>query len=128
MAETPNGLAIAFPIKPGRGEGNIFGFVTDTKEFIKSKIALLLSVERGERLFYANYGSDLKKILFDPNDDTTENEIFNEVKRSVEDNFSLVTVSKVSAEQDGNAALLKVNFAYQEGALTISDSLTFRFE
>lgn len=128
MAETPNGLAIAFPIKPGVEEGNIFGFVLDTKEFIKSKIALLLSVERGERLFYANYGSDLKRILFDPNDETTENEVFNEVKKSIEDNFSLVSVTKVSAEQDNNAVLLTVKFTYQEGALNISDSLNFRFE
>lgn len=128
MAKKRNGLAIGFPIEAGEADGNLFGFVLDTKEFIRSKIALLLSVERGERLFYANYGTDLKKLVFDPNDDSTENDLFNEIKRAVEDNFSQVRIKAVSAEQDNNSVFLKVNFEYSEGALTISDSLQFRFE
>lgn len=128
MNKIPKGLSISFPIRAGEADGNIFGIDQDTKELLRSKISLLLSVERGERVFYGNYGTDLKKLLFDQNDTASETEVFNEIKRSVEDNFSLVKIKKVESSQEGNSVLLKVNFEYKEGSLTISDSINFRFQ
>lgn len=74
------GFNIEFPLKDDV-TNNYFLKRTNTKlDAVKSDIYYYLLTEKGTRLYYRNFGSDLRKFLFEPNDEITWLDIENDIK------------------------------------------------
>lgn len=93
------GLGFAFPplVNPETGA---LGTVGDT-EVVAQALRMLLRTAPGERLMRPDYGCDLRRFLFAPNDASTRRLIANEVTRAInlyEDRVRLTGID-VSADE-----------------------------
>lgn len=74
---------IKFPLKDDTEKNRYFAMNRITKDAFSSDLLLLLLTQKGERFYEPNYGTNLLKFIFDPNDGFTEQEVEQEIKRTV---------------------------------------------
>jgi phage baseplate assembly protein W len=89
---------------------------------------LLLTVP-GERLFRADYGADLRRILFEPNTTSTRREIRNQIERALSAWEPRIEVEAIEVEEDpadGRAAIATIR--YRLVATRASEELNLRFQ
>lgn len=67
---------------PNEAQWN-FNISTDT-QLLASNVKMILIVEPGERFMLPEYGTALRKFIFEPNDDTTSQDITTEIRRAIE--------------------------------------------
>lgn len=76
-------INIQFPLEDDKSKGGLFRLTKTTKDALISNFILFLFTDKGERYYNVNYGSNLKKYLFDPNDSVT----FDEIKKELNDDL-----------------------------------------
>ena len=64
----------------------------DNKQSIRASILNILRTRKGERLFQPQLGTNIHKMLFEPNTPFTAGQINQELKSSIEDQEPRVTV------------------------------------
>ena len=120
-------LTISFPTKESP-DGFYFNTESVTSRAISSNLLLLLTTQRGERWYYPEYGTDLRKYIFEQNDDITESGIKNEIESSVARFIPKLTIDKINVTNEGeNTILLDVFFTYKDNYFSDSSALTIRF-
>jgi hypothetical protein len=93
--DAPPGEPVGLVIDPS---GAIDTVVDD--EAIRQSLMLLISTRPGERVMRPEYGCDLARLVFSPNDDTTAGLAIHFVRRAVERWESRVEVLRVDATRD----------------------------
>jgi phage baseplate assembly protein W len=73
-------------------------------EAIRQSLLLLISTRPGERVMRPEYGCDLHRLLFSPNDDTTAGLAIHFVRQAVERFEPRVEVLRVDANRDPEEA------------------------
>lgn len=120
-------LTISFPTKESP-DGFYFNTESVTSRAISSNLLLLLTTQRGERWYYPEFGTDLRKYIFEQNDDITESGIKNEIESSVARFIPKLTIDKIDVTNEGeNTILLDVFFTYKDNYFSDSSALTIRF-
>ena len=120
-------LTISFPTKESP-DGFYFNTESVTSRAISSNLLLLLTTQRGERWYYPEFGTDLRKYIFEQNDDITESGIKNEIESSVARFIPKLTIDKINVTNEGeNTILLDVFFTYKDNYFSDSSALTIRF-
>jgi hypothetical protein len=100
MDESPDVyIGLKLPITPSETIP-FFSSTTTTLEQSKSNIKNLLLTLKGERVSQPEFGSNLKKILFEPYDDSIQDKIRSEIKESVSKWLPYINISKVDVSQD----------------------------
>ena len=98
-------LGMGFPAG-SRLEGGYF-----TKEsgiqLVKNNLKQLLLTERGERVMLPNFGCNLRKFIFQPLDETTFEEIKEEILTSIENYTRGVEVLKLRIQEDNEARAIR---------------------
>ena len=122
-------INIKFPIEDDIEKNVLFKQNFVSKDALVSNLLLLLLTEEGERLYMSDYGMNLKKYIFEPNDQLTEADITQEIRDRVKRFIPQLTITKVqffssNSDQDGNPLLenevsVVVNFTYDND--TFSD-------
>ncbi|MBN1983467.1 MAG: GPW/gp25 family protein [Chitinivibrionales bacterium] len=84
----PQGLTLS-----NRGE---IEMISD-EESIRQSIMILLSTVPGERLMHPEYGCDLSRILFNPNDDTTAGLALYYVKKALQRYETRIEILRIDA-------------------------------
>ena len=112
-------VGIDFPFgRVGGGDG-YFQTTKTTVESIKNNIKLLLQTYQGERVFQPNLGMNLKRLLFEQQDEET---IF-EVENNIVDVFSIwlpfVELKDIQISTDNNQVNVNIIFSI----IRASDSL-----
>ncbi len=121
-------LTISFPTKESP-DGFYFNTESVTSKAISSNLLLLLTTQRGERWFYPEYGTDLRKYLFEQNDNITEDGIRNEIESSVSRFIPKLTIDNINVENDSyNSILLDIFFTYKDSYFSESSMLSIRFK
>lgn len=64
---------------------------------VRQALMLLLSTRPGERIMRPDYGCDLARLIFSPNDDTTAGLAIHEVRRAVERFEARVVILAIDA-------------------------------
>ena len=123
---------IKFPLEDNKSTNTLFKLTNVTKTAIKSNLLLLLLTEKGERYYQPDYGTNLMKFIFEPNDDVTTKDIEEEIKRTVSLYIPQLTIDNITFNRidDGsgevtneNQVNILIKFTYREDAFAEAGEL-----
>jgi phage baseplate assembly protein W len=91
---------------------------------IKSDLMHLLLTRKGQRYFNPNFGTDLMKYIFEPNDNLTFQQVKDEVTNAVKKYLPKLVIKDISVTQSPDsdyAATIMVDYKVTEGVFETSD-------
>jgi phage baseplate assembly protein W len=127
---------IKFPLRDDNSTNTFFLLNKTTKDALSSDLILLLLTNVGERYYQPDFGCNLLKFIFQPNDNQTAVEIEQEIKTAVSKYIPSLTIDKVNfnwnVDDEGNQISdnqLNINiiFTYGENAFQEQGSLDLNF-
>jgi len=107
-----------------------------SKDAYSSDLLLLLLTQKGERYYEPDYGTNLIKYIFEPNDELTATDIEEEIRNSVALYIPQVQVNSVkfnwNSTEDGQPipetqVNVNIKFVYIEGSLTEQGNIDINF-
>lgn len=116
-------INIRFPFQDDP-EGKFLKMNSDGKQAIKSDLIHLLLTNKGERLYMPDFGANLRRYLFDPNDATTTNGIKNEISEAVRKFIPNLTITELTTspvEDNEHAVTVRIDYVVTTGAFQSSD-------
>ena len=116
-------INIDFPFTDSK-EGFYFKLTETDKAAIKSDLLHLLLTNKGERLYMPNFGSDLKKYIFEPNDGITHTKIKNNLNETIKRYIPNLVVNEISFDTNELEELIIVKLSYTVTENTFSSSDT----
>lgn len=127
---------IKFPLVDNTTTNTYFQLTQVTKDALTSDLLLLLLTQRGERYYEPDYGTNLLKYIFEPNDAITGSDVEQEIKRTVSLYIPALTIDKITFNwnHDDNGepisdTQLNVNikFTYNEDVFSEQGQLDLQF-
>jgi phage baseplate assembly protein W len=127
---------IKFPLNDNVVTNTFFAMSSVTKDAFSSDLLLLLLTQRGERYYEPDYGTNLLKFIFEPNDNLTASDIEQEIKRTVSLYIPALTIEKVefnyTEDSEGQPISdsqlnVKIKFTYSEDAFSEQGELDLNF-
>ena len=127
---------IKFPLNDDVTTNTYFKMSRVTKDAFSSDLLLLLLPQKGERYYEPDYGTDLLKFIFEPNDNLTASDIEQEIKRTVSEYIPALKIEKIDfnwgVDAEGqptseNQLNVKIKFTYSEDAFSESGELDLNF-
>jgi len=87
----------------------------DSRALIRASIQRILSTARGERVMQPEFGSDLRKLLFDPLDSHLLNEIKETIVENLQKNEPRIIVNNVylNPKYDEHTIYVNVSFRFK---------------
>ena len=119
-----------FGIKyPFRNDG-VQNFYVDANESVadkvKSQLIHIVFTPKGQRLRNPEFGTDLIKFIFDPNDDMSWESVKNEVSDSVNrwaSNITIRNIEVVKNTEDEHEIYVRLDYSVTEGNKITNDSV-----
>lgn len=125
---------ITFPFKDDNETNSFVQMNQVTKDSYSSNLLLLLLTQKGERLYESDYGTNLLKYIFEPNDDLTASDVEEEIRNTVSLYIPEVKITSISfnwfADDDTlseNELNVNVKFVYSEGNFTEQGNIDLNF-
>jgi len=127
---------IKYPIRDNVETNTLFQMSQITKDAFSSDLLLLLLTQKGERYYEPDYGTDLLKFIFEPNDGVTAGDIEGEIKNTVSLYIPSLTINNVifnwDTDDNGekieeNQLSVMINFTYSEDVFTEQGTITINF-
>ena len=127
MAKT-NYINIDFPFRDS-DNGFYFKMNKTDKDAIRADLLHLLLTNKGERLYLPEFGSDLKKFIFEPNDEITHEQIKDNLNQTIIRFIPNLLINDISFRNDTIEELIIVDLTYTvtEGTFTSTDTITLTF-
>ena len=127
MAKT-NYINIDFPFRDS-DNGFYFKMNKTDKDAIRADLLHLLLTNKGERLYLPEFGSDLKKYIFEPNDEITHEQIKENLNQTIIRFIPNLLINDISFRNDAIEELIIVELTYTvtEGTFTSTDTITLTF-
>lgn len=132
MAE--RSINIQFPFQDDDNKNYFLKMNKDGKRALKSDLMHLLLTIPGERLYLPDFGTNLRKFVFEQNDSVVYDGIKQEIQIAITKYMpnlqisGLVVNKPVKGEFDvreEHAAVVRVDYIFTEGALAQSDFVEF---
>jgi hypothetical protein len=104
--------------------------MTETsRDAVRSDLLHLLLTNKGERLYLPDFGSDLKKYIFEPNDKITQDEIKDNLNQTIKEYLPNLQINKVVFENMDIEESIKViiSFTITEGVFNSQDTVEITF-
>ncbi|MFW6219454.1 MAG: GPW/gp25 family protein [bacterium] len=127
---------IKFPINDDTEKNRYFAMNRITKDAFSSDLLLLLLTQKGERYYEPNYGTNLQKYIFDPNDNFTEQDVEQEIKRTVSLYIPNLKINNITfnrftddrgLEIPGEQLNVNIKFVYTENSFSEAGELDLNF-
>ncbi len=127
---------IKFPLNDDVSKNSYFLMSQVTKDAFSSDLLLLLLTQKGERYYEPNYGTNLLKYIFEPNDTLTATDVEEEIKNIVSLYIPSLKINKITFnwnfDDNGqpiseNQLNVNVKFTYSEDSFTDSGELDLNF-
>ncbi len=96
------------------------------KDKVRSQLMHIVFTPKGQRIRCPEFGTDLIKYIFDPNEGTTWEAIKNEVGESVRrwaNNITLNDIQVVKNEEDEAEIYVRLDYSISEGNKVTNDSI-----
>jgi hypothetical protein len=119
------GLSLPFGLC---GNDKLFNQTYSTKDQIKSNLINLLLTNKGERILNPEFGSDLKKILFEQITPSTEDNIRNTINTAINIYVPEVTVDDIIINNDPDSNTINITVNYILNLPGTSDQITIEFQ
>lgn len=118
-------INISFPFKDSK-KGFFLDLTETDNQAIKSDLLHLILTRRGQRLYNPDFGTDLLRFIFEPNDALTEEGIKNEIKTVVKrflPNLKLDELTIEPSVESEYAAVVTIRYTITDGVFQTSDLL-----
>lgn len=121
-------------VEPGRPVGlsvsNRGGIeMLEGHESVRQAILMLLATRPGERVMRPNYGCNLHRLVFAPNNDTTAGLAIHYVRQTMERWEPRVEITHLDAlRSDVSPGLLEIHFEYRVRATSQTEKLAYAFD
>jgi hypothetical protein len=121
-------INIDFPFKDSP-EGFYFNLNATDADAVRADLLHLLLTNKGERLYMPDFGSDLKKYIFEPNDSVTHSEIKDNLNETIKRYMPNLTIDDIKFRNDSIEELIIVELTYTvtDGTFNSSDTVTLTF-
>ena len=121
-------INIDFPFKDSP-EGFYFNLNATDADAVRADLLHLLLTNKGERLYMPDFGSDLKKYIFEPNDGVTHSEIKDNLNETIKRYMPNLTIDSIKFRNDSIEELIIVELTYTvtEGTFNSTDIVTLTF-
>ena len=118
-------INIDFPFSDSK-KGFYFKLNQTDRDAIRADLLHLLLTNKGERLYSPNFGSDLKKFIFEPNDSITHEKIRENLNETIKEYIPNLIVNSINFNNDENNELIIVELTYtvNEGTFRSTDTVT----
>jgi phage baseplate assembly protein W len=123
MAGNGKFINIAFPFKESR-RGDFIELNNSDKNAIKSDLMHLILTRKGERLYMPDFGTDLLKYIFEPNDFKTQGDIKVDITETVKKYLPNLQINDVIVETNPNneyTATIRIDYTVTEGVFQETD-------
>jgi phage baseplate assembly protein W len=123
-----NNFGITFPYQEDL-TGKFLKMNKTEKDEIKSQLSLLITTQKGQRLFKPDFGMNLEQFLFLPMDEETYSQIREEITATVNKYLKKVTINKVQTNTDEAKNLIGIQISYSisDGILKERDEVNILF-
>ena len=127
---------ITFPLNDDVSTNTYFLMSKVTKDEFSSDLLLLLLTSKGERYYEPDYGTNLLKYIFEPNDNLDANDIEQEIKTTVSTYIPALTINSVTfnwlTDDEGNPISenqvnVNIKFTFSEDAFSEKGELDLNF-
>jgi phage baseplate assembly protein W len=126
---------IKFPLSDDTEANKLFSMCSISKDAYGSDLMLLLLTDKGERYYQPDYGTNLNKFLFEPNDKITQEDIVSDIKRTVSIYIPSLTINNVIFKWDNNEGdmidrgelELEISFTYSDELFSEDGKITINF-
>ena len=127
---------IKFPLNDNLTTNSFFQMTQVTKEAFSSDLLLLLLTQKGERYYEPEYGTDLLKFIFEPNDGLNATDVEAEIKNTVSKYIPNLKVTKINfnynVDDEGNPISenqlnVTVFFVYTEDSFSEEGQIDINF-
>lgn len=99
---------------------------SNLKEKTRSQLMHIIFTPKGQRIRNPEFGTDLIKFIFEPNDNITWESVKNEVSESVRrwtENIIINDIQVVKNEEDESEIFVKLDYSVSEGNKITNDSV-----
>jgi phage baseplate assembly protein W len=127
---------ISYPLKDNVTTNEFLAANIITKDSYSSNLILLLLTQIGERYYNPDYGTNLLKYVFEPNDSLTASEIEKELKDTVSKYIPEIKITTVTFDwqfdDEGNPISdnqlnVNIKFVYQENYFKDEGNINIKF-
>ena len=127
---------IKFPLNDNLSTNTYFLMTQVTKEALSSDLLLLLLTQKGERYYEPNYGTNLLKFIFEPNDNLTAGDVEQEIKNTVAAYIPNLKINKINfnwnVDDNGqpiseNQLNITIQFTYTEDNFSENGEVDLNF-
>lgn len=119
-------LGIKYPFTNNEFQ-NFFLDVNETeKERVRSEIMHVIFTPKGQRLREPEFGTDLIKFIFEPNEEVTWDGLKNEITDAVQtyvNNVILDDIQVAKSEESDSAVYVRIDYSVRQGNKLIKDSI-----
>jgi len=131
-----NSYNINFPLNDDTSKNTYFKMTQVTKDALTADLLLLLLTQKGERYYMPDYGTNLLKFIFEPNDDLTATDVEQEIKTIVSLYIPALKITKITfninTDDEGssiseNQLNVNIRFTYAEDAFLEESSVDINF-
>ena len=121
-------INIDFPFKDSP-EGFYFNLNATDADAVRADLLHLLLTNKGERLYMPDFGSDLKKYIFEPNDDVTHEQIKDNLNATIKRYMPNLIINDITFKKDSIEELIIVELTYTvtDGTFNSTDTVTLTF-
>jgi phage baseplate assembly protein W len=122
-------ININFPFKDSK-KGFYVDITETSKDAIRADLLHLLMTNKGERLYMPDFGSDLKKYIFNPNDQLTHNEIKDNLNETIKKYIPNLQIDDITFEEDQEvleATKVIVKYTITDNVFTSTDTVEITF-
>lgn len=118
-------INIHYPFKDS-SKGFFLELNDNDADAIKSDLLHIILTRKGQRLYKPEFGTDLLKFIFEPEDGMTLAAIKSEITDEVRKYLPQLRIDNVSIEEstdDEHAAILTINFTITDSIFETSDTV-----
>jgi phage baseplate assembly protein W len=121
-------ININFPFKDS-DKGFYLDITETSKDAIRADLLHLLLTNKGERLYMPDFGADLRRYIFEPNDKKTHNEIKDHLNEAIKKYLPNLQINSIKFENEDIEELIKVIVSYTitEGVFSSQDTIEVTF-
>ena len=127
---------IKFPLNDNLNTNTFFQMTQVSKDAFSSDLLLLLLTQKGERYYEPEYGTNLLKFIFEPNDGLTATDVEAEIKNTVSKYIPNLKVDRINfnwnTDEEGNPISenqlnVRVFFTYNEDSFSEQGQIDINF-
>ena len=127
---------IKFPVRDDNTSNRFLLMTEITKDAFSSNLLLLLLTQKGERYYEPDFGTNLLKYIFEPNDTLTSDDVEEEIRNTVSAYIPALKITKITfnwnVDDSGqpiseNQVNVNIQFTYTEDSFSEQGNIDLNF-